>query len=666
MFPSSVRPARMVPLLAPVASGCAACRLRGFLAASQLARSRRGRLLRFGTSAKRLGKKTESGGGGAAIEESVGVEDERSDTVEVELDENEHDDGDGEEEGSTHLQRVHPLTKVHRSGTHPSTLEFPYAALIEPITAQLSTVNLVHLRETAQRVFGGPSLPFSVSTPILARTMEQRPLALNAFQSRMSPIEADAFLAAVLPGAYASITSALVETRRRLGSAWAARQVRRAAAGKLRILDAGGGGAGVLAVREMLRAEWERIHEEAEASSTEVAQADGRVGGMGVSAPVGQATVLAASDTLRRRASQLLTDTTFIPRLPDYVHAAEGERGKFDVVIAAYGLGREQGHERKTFVRNLWRLTRGDAEEGGVLILVEKGLTRGFEMVAGARKMLLERHIASPLDAVARGEGQLVWQDKDDAAMTEKTLRHDDVKAPTTTPALDKERGCIIAPCTTHAACPMFVPSGVLKGRRDLCHFKQAYTRPPFLQKLLHAKDKNFATIKFAYLAVLRGRDLRLERGVTQDAAAAARAFAGHDETSTAADTDAAAAAAHAEAEAPTLGMTLPRAVMPPIKRKGHVTLDLCTSAGVLERWTVPRSFSHQAYRDARKSRWGDLWALGAKTRLERRPRGVKPRPGNEKRQTRGQVMEEDDGEMGEEEMLADLEGGGEGEEGMR
>ena len=55
---------------------------------------------------------------------------------------------------------------------------------------------------------------------------------------------------------------------------------------------------------------------------------------------------------------------------------------------------------------------------------------------------------------------------------------------------------------------------------------------------------------------------------------------------------------------------------MPPLKRRGHVILDLCTPAGNLERWTVPKSFSKRAFRDARKSSWGDLWALGAKTRV--------------------------------------------------
>ena len=67
--------------------------------------------------------------------------------------------------------------------------------------------------------------------------------------------------------------------------------------------------------------------------------------------------------------------------------------------------------------------------------------------------------------------------------------------------------------------------------------------------------------------------------------------------------------------------LELPRSILPPLKRKGHVIVDLCTPSGTLERWTVPRSFSKAAFRDARKSSWGDLWALGAKTRVPRTPK---------------------------------------------
>ncbi|KAJ2784251.1 37S ribosomal protein S22 [Coemansia javaensis] len=51
-----------------------------------------------------------------------------------------------------------------------------------------------------------------------------------------------------------------------------------------------------------------------------------------------------------------------------------------------------------------------------------------------------------------------------------------------------------------------------------------------------------------------------------------------------------------------------PRIVHPPMKRKGHVVADVCTREGRIERWTFTKSHCRQAYRDARKASWGDLF----------------------------------------------------------
>ena len=164
----------------------------------------------------------------------------------------------------------------------------------------------------------------------------------------------------------------------------------------------------------------------------------------------------------------------------------------------------------------------------------------------------------------------------------------------------------IVAPCTNHSTCPMHNPAGPTKGRRDYCHFEQRYIRPAFLQRIMGAKDRNHEDIKFSYLAVQRGVDMRQQQGIRQDSEATEAAFEGFE---------------HAE-QSDTLAfhpLSVPRAVYPPMKRRGHVIFDLCTPAGKIERWTVPRSYSRQAYRDARKSNWGDLWALGAKTRIPRK-----------------------------------------------
>ncbi|QIW98823.1 hypothetical protein AMS68_004341 [Peltaster fructicola] len=502
------------------------------------------------------------------------------------------------EEEDTEAERAHPLTRLNRFGTSPLTVQPPQDTLVDLISILLSGVSPVHVSSAAHRIFGGFGLPDSTSTPGLGKTKQQKSIPLTVSQGRMSDIEADVYSAVLMTAVYSSTLSVLVETRKRLGTAWAESIVRKAEAGKLRILDAGGAGMGILAVRDLLRAEWERMHEEANTDNgtSAIATADGKVGGAGATAPIGNATVYIASDTLRHRASHILENTTFLPRMPDYIHTEQAKyAGKFDIVLAPHTIWpiREEWI-RKTHVENLWSLLNAD---GGVLCMLEKGVARGFEAIAAARDMLLKTKIATPDTTDEKTEvdsgGEIEWE----------PLKF-----------TDKEPGMIIAPCTNHEECPMYSgdKAGTILGRHDICHFTQRYIRPPFLQKILGAKDKNFEDIKFAYLSIMRGRDLRSTKDrhevfedlpiVAQGDAASEQAFAGF------ADKEA--------SETPSL--SLPRAILPPLKRRGHVILDLCTPSGNIERWTVPRSFSKQAFRDARKSAWGDLWALGAKTRVSR------------------------------------------------
>lgn len=53
---------------------------------------------------------------------------------------------------------------------------------------------------------------------------------------------------------------------------------------------------------------------------------------------------------------------------------------------------------------------------------------------------------------------------------------------------------------------------------------------------------------------------------------------------------------------------TWPRLIKSPLKKGGHVTLDACCSSGNIERFTISRASGKQAYQDARKSKWGDLF----------------------------------------------------------
>lgn len=508
--------------------------------------------------------------------------------------------------------RKHPLTQEGQFATQPSTIQLPKDAMTIPISAILYGYSNKHVSEAARKLFGGPGLPHSTTTAPPQAQLPQLPIPLQASHRHMTDMEANAFIAALYPGIYASSLSILVEVRKRLGSDWIRGLMSQE--GGPNVLDAGGGGAGILAWREVLRAEVETM--DPDRANTE-------------SIPFGRSTVLAGSDALQARASVILENTTFLPRLPDYVHIRESatldddrapKRKQYDLIIAPHNLlGTEEDFERKEHVENLWSLLNPN---GGVLVLFEKGRQRGFEAVAGARDMLLKRYISSP--------GSTEYEDL--------------LESPAGSSRVEKEPGMIIAPCTNHEKCPMYSGPGPSKGRRDYCYFGQRFHRPPFLQRIIgnRAKDHNHEDVQFSYLAVQRGIDLRKAKGIVQGAKATNAAFAGYEglvdmtaketpgEAAAEASTEASPSPTSSTAEAATPQesaaatehafhtLSLPRIIYQPMKRRGHAIFDLCTPAGQIERWTVPRSYSPRAYKDARKARWGDLWALGAKTRIHR------------------------------------------------
>ncbi|KAL9041304.1 MAG: hypothetical protein Q9214_004156 [Letrouitia sp. 1 TL-2023] len=512
----------------------------------------------------------------------------------------------------THL-RHHPLTVAGKYGTSPTTLQIPKASVVEPIMSLLANASNKHLTEVAQKTFGGSSLPNSTATPrgraLQGVLVKQQPIALEALQHRMGEMEANAYLAAIMPGAYAAIMGTLVEVRKRLGSDWLRSLLMKE--GGPRVLDAGAGGAGILAWRDILRAEWDSMLLDNSQNQD---------------APLGKATVVTGSSELRHRASRLLQNTTFLPHLPDYNpsvnHPAMDDhkgtpRKQYDVVLAPHTLWTlQEDHMRKSHVQNMWSLLNS---EGGILILIEKGLPRGFELVAAAREVLLKFHISSP--------GNQQVENRIDEPFEGRYRA--------------KEKGMIVAPCTNHAKCPMYLMPGKSVGRKDFCHFNQRFFRPPYLQRIIGMSHRNHEDIQYSYVAVQRGVDQRELRNIQQNHQATDAAFAGfkgqvdirHMKQSSVNSPPSSDESQESNVKSVD-PLSFPRNVLPPLKRSGHIILDLCTPAGKLERWTVPRSYGKQAYLDARKAKWGDLWALGAKTRIPRNLRvGRQPRDRNQARE---------------------------------
>jgi len=580
------------------------------------------------------------------------------DVVDEDVDSELYEEGDVEETE----ERSHPMTALGKFATSPRTVFMPQEGFVRPVERIMGNFSNKHLKEMCERTFGGPGLPDSPLTPRSGQTRQQLPLPLEAAQHQMGEMEANAFVTSIMPPTLAAIASVLVETRKRLGSSWLAELL--AKEGGPRVLDAGAGGAGIIAWREIVQAHWASLH-----TSDRNAPPP----------PASKAVVLTGSEKLRHRAADMLDNTTFIPRLPDYVHARDmptlednrqvQPRKQFDVIIAPHTLfGLKEEWMRKQQVQNLWSLLNPN---GGVLILIEKGVPRGFEAIAGARELLLERYIASP-------EGRKTKYDN--TILDEDTVHN-------------KVTGMILAPCTNHEECPMYKIPGASRGRKDFCSFQQRYIRPAFLQRVLGAKDRNHDDVDFSYISVIKGKDLRSKHLTTwstlQDPTSAPslastlsqseqpepyqtwmdmsqRGFSDFTPSAVASASPASQPATSFEypdgLTRPSLPALhhLPRIVYPPLKRRGHVTMDLCTPAGQIERWTIPKSFSRQAYRDARKSRWGDLWALGAKTRTARNLRlggpGTKEGMRSRGRENRIQDHAMALRERMEEERLADME----------
>jgi ribosomal protein RSM22 (predicted rRNA methylase) len=534
------------------------------------------------------------------------LEEEEEDIEEPEEGEEDEDYEDDEGEPGAHFQvgteqpfgpRLHAHTVAGHFSTDPSTIFLPREEFTEPIAKLLNRTDTTHIRIAAEKVLGGPGLPYSPATPDSKKHLPMKPIQLEAGFNRMSEIDADTFIATVLPGMYATAMSTLVEVRKRLGSSWI-RDMLKSETGP-RVLDVGGGGAALAAWQEVLQAEWDALRDRNEVSDPE---------------PPGRKTVVVGADNLRHRISMFLNNTTFLPRLPDYLHSGEAAAGTllnatsspqprktYDLIIASHALlPLDKPHRRKDLIDNLWTMLN---PQGGVLIVLEKGHPRGFEAVADVRQRMLDEFIIPPGPH----------------------------PSPTETSPTTKEPGMIVAPCTNHTKCPMYHTPGVTSGRKDFCHFSQRFIRPHFLQRVVGASHRSHEDIKFSFVAIRRGEhpsplttspDAH-RSPYLQGAKATDFAFTGYENL------------ASSETTLPPHPLSLPRNILPPLKRRGHVTLDLCTPSGVIERWTVPKSFSKQAYHDARKARWGDLWALGAKTRVRRDVRSGKKK---------GQAAEADGG----------------------
>ncbi|PHH65770.1 hypothetical protein CDD81_1497 [Ophiocordyceps australis] len=480
--------------------------------------------------------------------------------------------------GEAATRKFHANTLDGKFVGIPRQVLLPEVNLMQSLRAALTGVSTNRLRDRAEYHYGGRGLPHSLSPRYLTNSRDGSGLLPDT--AVLDDMDTKAFLAVHLPPAYVSVFVILREIRRRLGPDWIQSRL---ANGGLSVLDAGGGGAGIAAWNEICDAEWGLLEDQ------------GKVQGP---RPKGnKETIVAASQSLREHLRHFFPHASYMHSLPDYVHSGNmsGEhldggqeqlpRKKFDVVIASHNLvPRKQYWKRRQLLHGMWNLVE---EEGGVLVVIERGDGRGAQAVGDIRDTLL-REILLPQPG-----------DEDNEELGERY----GFKTGKTAAKFKREVGHLIAPCTNHAPCPMWRPNAAVS--RDYCHFSYRYWMPTFYRNLMSYRAEirgpisGGGDVKFSYVVVRRGE---ARKSTLSGAEATAQAMRGYPSVDEKPD-----------------GLALPRLVLPPIKRKGHICLDVCTPEGQIKRWTIPKSYGKQAFHDVRKASWGDLWALGAKTEVERK-----------------------------------------------
>lgn len=114
--------------------------------------------------------------------------------------------------------------------------------------------------------------------------------------------------------------------------------------------------------------------------------------------------------------------------------------------------------------------------------------------------------------------------------------------------------GHVLAPCPHHRACPL--------QPHDWCHFSVRLQRT-FAQRYLKSADLGYEDEKYSYLIITKSPALSLMK-------------------------------------------KRPRIIRHPLRRSGHVRLDLCTPEGLQQEIVSARN--KPRYRQVRAAAWGDVW----------------------------------------------------------
>ncbi|VVT54467.1 uncharacterized protein SAPINGB_P004090 [Magnusiomyces paraingens] len=343
---------------------------------------------------------------------------------------------------------------------------------------------------------------------------------------------------------------------------------------------------------------------------------------------------------------------------------------KYDLIVATHQLYRGDARFPDSVDERTEQLL-GLLAPGGALVFVERGDPHGAEAVARARQVMFrpenyDVEVGKPAARPWKGGKRLRPVD---ATTEERELSSEEISELDLPPELLAEYDVVeessgssssssstgsynlqvLAPCTHLNKCPLQI--GIQARTRDTsakfnwCRFGQIVQRPKFSQEL---KKGVFLAAKWAGKATGRAKD---GRGLAGSGRPHARSY----ETAVFSYLS---VMREPEEAGITRGEPESRIMRAPQKRDGHVVMHVCSERGAMEEWIVPRSFGKQAYHDARKASGGDLWVLGAKTRVvkagaqEKLEQFLSGKTKSEEEEGEGEGEEEGKGE-GEEETFA-------------
>lgn len=266
--------------------------------------------------------------------------------------------------------------------------------------------------------------------------------------------------------------------------------------------------------------------------------------------------------------------------------------GSSTVAISAFFLSTLQTPlQRKALVEEMWR---SGAE---TIVLLDHSNPAGFQGVAEARELLLNL-----------GRKEAENQDSEENRISGSH---------------------VLAPCSHDLGCPIH-RSNVGK---LVCGFSQRMERPSFVRLTKHS-GVGHEDIGYSYVVIRRGPRPRIpdvkvgrlgevgRRQIQNEGAKRQPVELELDDGGSLAPTQPASAivppeeitepCTHSPAEVDSLlkaeSFHWPRIVFPPLKKSGHVVMDVCAPSGSILRMTVPKSQGKQPYYDARKSAWGDAF----------------------------------------------------------